>query len=196
MIKAVKTFSIPPIQMKNFTILPQENLLEILNWRNSDEVRIWMYSKNVISVEEHLSFCESLIKHPSSAYFLVLKNEKPIGVVSLINYDEIEQCGEIGFYLNPQYFKSGLGLDVFYSGLELLFEEYKLKKVIGFVKIENANAIYLNDFFGMIEEELVSISGTIYSKRALNNNVWYNFGFKPNTLLKSFSHYVKNKRDK
>ena len=195
MIKEVSTFSIPPIKVKNFTILPQEQLLQILNWRNSEEVRIWMYSKDEISVEDHLNFCESLSKQTSSAYFMVLKNETAIGVVSLINYNEIEQSGEIGFYLNPQYLKSGVGLDVFYVGLELLFKEYNLNKVIGFVRIENTNAKFLNDFFGMLEVELVIIFGSTYSKREINIDKWDNLGLKSNTLLKSFSHYVKNQRD-
>jgi UDP-4-amino-4,6-dideoxy-N-acetyl-beta-L-altrosamine N-acetyltransferase len=195
MIKKVNTFSIPPIKVKNFTILPQDQLLEILNWRNSEEVRIWMYSKDKISLENHLNFCQSLSTHTSSAYFLVLKNETAIGVVSLINYDEIEQSGEFGFYLNPQFFKSGVGLDVFYVGLELLFKEYNLNKVIGLVRIENTNAMFLNDFFGMLEVEFVIMSGSTYSKREINIDKWDNLGFKSNTLLKSFSHYVKNQRD-
>jgi hypothetical protein len=154
-----------------------------------------MYSKDEISLENHLNFCQSLSTQTSSAYFLVLKNETAIGVVSLINYNEIEQSGEFGFYLNPQFFNSGVGLDVFYVGLELLFKEYNLNKVIGYVRIENTNAMFLNDFFGMLEVELVIMSGSTYSKREINIDKWDNLGFKSNTLLKSLSHYVKNQRD-
>jgi UDP-4-amino-4,6-dideoxy-N-acetyl-beta-L-altrosamine N-acetyltransferase len=194
MLKKVETFSIPPLRLENFTILLKDQLLEILNWRNSKEISLWMYNTDKISEDNHLSFCESLKYSLTSAYYLVYKNETPIGVVTLTNYNSIEETGEFGFYLNPKFFKTGMGLDVFFAGLELLFKKFNLEKIIGFVKIENSNAMQMNDFFGMKEIELVKLSDTMYSKRLIYKLDWLKFGFKPDTLLSSFSQHVKKLR--
>jgi UDP-4-amino-4,6-dideoxy-N-acetyl-beta-L-altrosamine N-acetyltransferase len=194
MTKGVEIFSIPPLRLENFLILLEDQLLEILNWRNSEEIRFWMHNTDEISKENHLRFCESLKSSLTSAYYLVYKNDKPIGVVTLINYNSIDETGEIGFYLNPKYFKSGLGLEVFFIGLEMLFKEFNLEKIIGFVKIENSNAMQMNDFFGMKEIELVKLSDSMYSKRLINKSDWLKLGFRPDTLLRSFSQHIKNQR--
>ena len=79
---------------------------------------------------------------------------------------------------------------IFFPGLR----EFNLEKIIGFVKIQNSNAMQMNDFFGMKEIELVKLSDSMYSKRLINKSDWLKLGYRPDTLLRSFSQYIKNQR--
>jgi UDP-4-amino-4,6-dideoxy-N-acetyl-beta-L-altrosamine N-acetyltransferase len=180
--------------INNFIELNDEILLNILAWRNAEEIRKWMYNDSIISEENHLTFCRSLKNNITAGYWLMCLGNKNVGVINLTKYDEINKTGEFGFYLNPQFFKSGLGLNLYYIALELFFNNFKLNNVQGFVKNTNSSALLMNEFFGMKHVRFLDIDNDNYSERVITKEEWKLRNLQLNNINKSFISFIVNKR--
>lgn len=58
---------------QHFSILSEELLKQILDWRNTFEIRQFMYNTDVISLENHLNFTKNLAQREDCYYWLVQK---------------------------------------------------------------------------------------------------------------------------
>lgn len=189
-----QSYTIDNVSIKNFIDLDEVTLLNILEWRNSECVKKWMYKTDIISKENHMSFCESLKYNYTMGYWLMSIGAKQIGVFNLTKYDVINQTGEFGFYLNPKYFMSGLGIDLFYIALDLFFSKFQLNSIYGFVKCSNASAMLMNDFFGLHHMKIISIEAENYSERVITKEEWTCRDLKYSTINKSFISYINTRR--
>lgn len=87
--------------LKNFVNASIEDKEMVRECRNDDRVRKWMYSDEIISQEEHFNFIENLQKDNKNFYWMVYKDEKFIGVISLNNIDIKNKNAYLGIYSNP-----------------------------------------------------------------------------------------------
>jgi len=122
-----------------FQDLSLEEKKEVLSWRNHPEVRKWMYNKDMISLENHLKFIESLKEKPNKIY---LKADD-LGVV---NFEVFKDYVDIGIHKNPNKQKAGKKLLEF--AINYAFNELKTKKIILYVFEDNVKAINLYEKFG------------------------------------------------
>ena len=59
---------------QHFSILSEELLKQILDWRNTFEIRQFMYNTDVISLENHLNFNENPCHQQSkTCYYWLVK---------------------------------------------------------------------------------------------------------------------------
>ena len=100
---------------QHFSILSEELLKQILDWRNTFEIRQFMYNTDVISLENHLNFTKTLAQREDCYYWLVTKDNVPYGVFNLTNIDHERRIAELGYYMAPSQMKSGGGLDFVYT---------------------------------------------------------------------------------
>ena len=132
---------------KNFTLLNKEENIEILNIRNDEKIAKFMKNTN-IELDEHLNFIDKLKQDDGKKYFLVFKDDEPIGVIDFINIDK-NSC-EFGLYS----IKKGVG--------DLLMQEIK-KYAFKILKVKNLKAcvfkinqkalnLYLKHDFKIIDE--------------------------------------------
>lgn len=132
----------------NFVLLSQAELLEVLGWRNHPSVRKYLNNNDLIQENEHLSFCYNLNNNNEKFYWLVKKNNKPIGVLNIINVDYSERTCESGFYLVPDLLGSGEGLFVMRNYKTFLLKELKFKAVYGHNFYDNMSALIITMFLG------------------------------------------------
>lgn len=99
--------------------------IEIREWRNLPEVRRYMYNTQIISLEEHLKWINSLKNNNSiKVYYSIMNNEK-IGVNILRK--KSEDIYEWGLYLNNKVEKGkGIGKIVGEKFLEFVFQTLKI----------------------------------------------------------------------
>ncbi len=180
----------------NFTMLSEELKSEVLNWRNDDRIRKWMFDKNVIELTNHLNFINKLLIDHTNFYWLVFKKERPIGVVNINNYNSSEEAAEWGFYINPALFMSNLGFELFHETINLFFEPFALKELKGFVQEDNKNALMLNDFFGMKHFDFVLLYNKKYSFRKITFQEWKSKKKTLQEAKKQFIQYVSNSKSK
>ena len=121
-------------------------------WRNTGRIRRSMVNQHEISSKEHAKWLDTLKNSESRKFWIVYVDQVPIGSVYLqdINYDDLSS--EWGFYIGDErYLGQGLGKDILYTLLELVFEKMKLKVLITRVLSDNAQALSLYKKFDFIE---------------------------------------------
>lgn len=89
----------------NYVDCTREQLLEILDLRNLDEVRVWMVNPDVISEASHFKFVECLKGNPDRLYYAVYKDGILKGTYNLIK--ETEGVWERGIIANPNTKEAG-----------------------------------------------------------------------------------------
>lgn len=83
----------------NYVDCTREQLLEILNLRNQDDVRVWMVNPDVISEANHFKFVASLKENPDRLYYAIYKDGLLVGTYNLTK--EKEDVWERGIIANP-----------------------------------------------------------------------------------------------
>ena len=124
----------------NFTHLSLPEKLKVLEWRNRSCIREKMANASIISEEEHLNFCDSLLCRQDLKMFQVRCNGEGVGVISLKHIDLIKKSAEVGNY----YIKSGIipSKCAFYA--DHLFSKLGLSELTCYVKKNNLKALMFN----------------------------------------------------
>ncbi|MDW7733453.1 MAG: UDP-4-amino-4,6-dideoxy-N-acetyl-beta-L-altrosamine N-acetyltransferase [Methanolobus sp.] len=95
-------FDINNTKLKNFLNISTTERDMILEWRNHESIRKWMYSDTIISPQEHISFLSNLIDDNKNIYW-VAENDAGffLGTISLNKIDFKNKHAYIGIYSNP-----------------------------------------------------------------------------------------------
>ena len=150
---------------QHFSILSEELLKQILDWRNTFEIRQFMYNTDVISLENHLNFTKTLAQREDCYYWLVTKDNVPYGVFNLTNIDHERRIAELGYYMAPSQMKSGGGLDFVYTIICFSFEVAKCTKLVGSIDINNTDALLLDEFLGFVLGDTVESDGCCHNRK-------------------------------
>ncbi len=123
----------------DFKNLSKEELYLVLKWRNHPNIRVWMYNKKKISMDEHLNFINSLKQNNTKEYFLLKKDDDYIGVIDL-------NGTYLGIYANPH--KKRVGDILLNEIIRYAFDTKKLLFLKAEVYKENKKAIKLYERHG------------------------------------------------
>lgn len=123
----------------------------MLAWRNSPAVRMNMYTRQVITLEEHLSWWNKLKSSSASKYFMYVGAGRPQGVVAFTGIDKGSNNSSWAFYANPEAPK-GTGSRMEFLALSYAFDELGLHKLCCEVLAFNAAVIKLHQKFGFTIE--------------------------------------------
>lgn len=138
--------------LKNFLDLTEKEHELILTWRNSPNIRQYMFNNGLIERNEHNNFLKKLKHRKDSIYWLAYVDNEPIGVISLQNINYEKKQAEWGIYIGPDEMRGkGYGKLLIYYLLRFYFEEMKFKILITNVHTENCRAISLYRKFGFKE---------------------------------------------
>lgn len=138
---------------KDITTVNPELQLAVREWRNHIDIRKNMYNDNIISVEEHQAWINSLTPNKSTRVYIVYKNNDAIGIVSISNINSLQKNADWAFYLNPEFLSStGLGTLMEYHFLNYVFENFDIEKLNCEVLEINPAVIKLHKKFGFTEE--------------------------------------------
>lgn len=158
----------------SFTQMSYGQAEKIYHWRNHPEVRKWMYNQAPIQMEDHFRYLAQLNNQHQTFYWLVGDKGKPLGVIKL--NCEGRYSGEWGFYLNPDYMGSGMGVNLVYHAINFFFNKLDIKSLYGYVRVENREALKLHDLFGISEdimEEMETDCGKDwFYRRSLSKEEW------------------------
>lgn len=148
----------------NFCELTKREALEVLGWRNNPAIRKFMYQKAEITEQEHFDFLRNLPTQENRFYWVVKEKGNILGVIDIVNYNKLES--EWGFYLNPNHFGKGLGINLIYHALNFFFKTLEIQRLYGYCQYKNVKGLIFHDLF------LINHKG--YEKiRTLNSAEWY-----------------------
>lgn len=168
------------IVFKNYSILNEQESFEILNIRNKDFIRKNMITNEIINLENHTKWINSLKNNLDKKYFAVFSENEVLGSCSWVKEKDEFTWGI--------FFKEEVNPIILsccaYLFLENCFFNDKIEKLGSLVKKENSIAFSFNKNFGF---ELYKEDEN-YFYLELEKQKWENR--KNSKLLKPIKNYL------
>ena len=131
--------------------IADDELALMLTWRNHPSVRKNMYTRDEITLDQHLAWWSGIGLRTDQKYFMYVNNEKPIGIAAFSSIDTVNRNSAWAFYASPDA-PRGTGSKMEYLMLEHAFGPMALHKLYCEVLAFNAPVIGLHKKFGFREE--------------------------------------------
>ncbi|MEJ0066666.1 MAG: UDP-4-amino-4,6-dideoxy-N-acetyl-beta-L-altrosamine N-acetyltransferase [Caulobacteraceae bacterium] len=91
--------------------LEDEDRDRIFAWRNSPDVRAYMYTDHLITPQEHAAWFVGIEGDESRRYWIVTSDDTPVGLVNLYDIDRANQrCAWAYYPRRPRRARPGSGL--------------------------------------------------------------------------------------
>lgn len=143
-----KDYIIGSYMYRNFVNLSLKEKEMVLSWRNNDKIRRWMNHSEIIPLENHLRYIDTLKEREDVYYWLVCKDNEPIGVVDILDADYEKDQAETGYYLTPDLLDAGLGFEFYYYFKSFFHDYLQIGKTVGELMVGNVNSYMLITYFG------------------------------------------------
>jgi len=130
--------------------MTKADLGQVLGWRNSPEVRRYMYTNHEIEPQEHRAWFGASIADPLISLLIYEHHGEASGFVN-ITRDRCLQVASWGFYLSPSAQK-GTGRSLGNQALSFAFDELSLHKLNGRALGFNNRSIKFHKDMGFVEE--------------------------------------------
>ncbi|MDA3886293.1 MAG: UDP-2,4-diacetamido-2,4,6-trideoxy-beta-L-altropyranose hydrolase [Candidatus Delongbacteria bacterium] len=144
-------------ELINFIDLSIDEKKMVLMWRNDPNIRKWMFAQEIISLNDHLNYIDSLEEKEDRTYFLVKKASQAIGVIDFTNIDNKNKRTEFGIYSNPEI--KGVGNSLMNSIIDYAFNKLKINTLVSEVFDSNNAAISLYIRYSFEEIEVKKVNG-------------------------------------
>lgn len=132
------------VELIDFVDLTPLEKQMVMDWRNHNDIKEWMYSQEDISIESHLNYIGSLELLIEKQYLVVKQNGAYIGVVDFIDIGLTnDKQGYFGLYANPIQKTPGVGRILEEACIKYAFNLLGLKKLKLEVFSDNDAAINL-----------------------------------------------------
>jgi UDP-4-amino-4,6-dideoxy-N-acetyl-beta-L-altrosamine N-acetyltransferase len=132
----------------------EKDLDIVLCWRNSDEVRHYMYNNKLIDDKEHKLWFHNSKNNPEIVNLIIEKDTNPIGVISFSNIDNCRGTADWAFYSGNRSIKV-LGIIMELAALKFAFEHLHLRKLSAKILSLNSAVVNFHKKFGFNEEGLL-----------------------------------------
>jgi len=132
--------------------LQETDLEKVLTWRNSERVRINMYTNHIITWQEHLAWFQKNQKKENVIYLIFEFLNRPIGLICFTDLDRTNNKALGGFYLGEVDTSPRSGIAMEYLGLEHFFEKMDFRKIGCEVLAFNKSVIKFQKKFGFSQE--------------------------------------------
>lgn len=119
----------------------------ILEWRNTDAVRLNMYNHKKISLDSHMTWFKSMLSNDSYKYFIYERDNNPLGVLSFSDIDLKNRRAFWAFYSGATNVR-GIGSEMEQLALDYAFNELNLNKLCCEVLEFNTSVINFHRKFG------------------------------------------------
>ena len=140
-------YEVKGFYFKDYTNLSLDEKRMVLDWRNSESVRKWMYNQEIISLEDHLRFIETLSEREDRYYWLVYSaNGEPIGSCYMVDIDRKKDQAEFGLYMRPD--SRVFGFDFVRTCFYFYFVALDFNNIYCAVDARNRDAMSIDMFLG------------------------------------------------
>ena len=186
-----KGYFIDGFSFKDFTTLTLDEKKMVLEWRNAESVRKWMYNKQVIDLENHLRFIDGLKERDDCYYWLVSDtNGEGIGAFYVSNIDRENDRAELGLYLKPD--SEMIGFFFVRQCYYFYFYILDFNNLYCSVDQNNKSALLIDTFFGCDFLEKKTIEGNQYL--VSTNLTKDSFEKRYNLSFKDYILFVRNNK--
>lgn len=135
--------------------LIEEDLPQILEWRNSERIRSMVYSEATITPEEHRAWFERQATVVDGGPLAFTLDGRLTGLLNLSQVDPVHRRCFIGYYIGPANAPKGIGTAMGAIGLLHAFDDMGMHRVWAEILAVNEISIRLLQRFGFRQEGLM-----------------------------------------
>ena len=118
----------------NLRSVEKKDFEKILEWRNDPDVRINSLTQHIIPIDEHIEYWTEFLKNMKNFAFIVVHDNKDIGVLKLKNINK--NTYEIDIFLSKNSRNKGLGPQILMIVKEIAIQK-GIKQLIAKIKYGN-----------------------------------------------------------
>lgn len=118
----------------NLRPVEKKDYEKILEWRNDPDVRMNSLTQHIIPIDEHIKYWDDFLKNETNFAFIVIYDNKDIGVLKLKNINKTTY--EIDIFLSKYSRNKGLGSQILEIVKEISIQK-GIKKLIAKIKYDN-----------------------------------------------------------
>jgi UDP-4-amino-4,6-dideoxy-N-acetyl-beta-L-altrosamine N-acetyltransferase len=134
----------------------EADLEKVLVWRNSDRVRYNMYTDDIISMDEHVSWYQRSLNDLATFNMICEFQSRPIAVANATQIDKVHGKCMWGFYLGDLMAPKGSSYVMGLLFLDYIFNNFSLRKVCSEVLEFNADSIGFHLNLGFSQEGILT----------------------------------------
>jgi|TARA_B100000795_G_scaffold194739_1_gene148991 UDP-4-amino-4,6-dideoxy-N-acetyl-beta-L-altrosamine N-acetyltransferase len=142
------------ISFEDITLCKKSEALEILNIRNEDSIRKNMFTKNLITKDQHMNWLNDLKNTNKNKIYCIKYMNKVIGALGIKEKVPHEPNFEWTIYVSQNFKVINLGALIELKALDYLFSKYKIENLMCYVLKENYIVAKLHKKFGFNEKNL------------------------------------------
>lgn len=131
-----------------------EKQLKLRKIRNSPDVRKWMHTSHLISLDEHLAWIKSLDNNKSKITFGIIELDEIIGAFNIYNINSVHKICEWGYFLDSEKSGIGLGSAIEFYLIDFIFNNLGMFKQSLEVLEENISVINMHKKFFLKKKDL------------------------------------------
>lgn len=150
------------ISFEDITSCDELGVLKILDIRNEDSIRKNMFTKNIITKEEHMKWLYNLKNTNKNKIYCIKYMNKIIGALGLKEKIPNKFNFEWTIYVSQNFKVVNLGALIELKALNYLFSKYKIEDLICYVLKDNYIVAKLHKKFGFNEKNLDKIFNLSY----------------------------------
>jgi len=140
------------LTFKNILDLDEPHQKKVLDLRNSESIRKYMFTNRLISLDEHFAWIDRLKTDTSNYVFTIFYKDSVVGSVALNKIDEKNSSAYWSFYMDEKYRRIGLAAVVEYEFLNYTFFKMGIEKLNSEVLGNNDSVVNLHKKYGFQEE--------------------------------------------
>lgn len=135
------------------SLLSQDDLAEVLQWRNLPDIRAQMVNRQPISSQEHIAWFERVNQCPQQLHYVISYKNQKIGVINIRSLDRLplnqSQNAEVGLFIGEEKYRGNI--IAFAPSLvinDFAFNQLNLKLLRSKVRADNQSALKYNQQLG------------------------------------------------
>lgn len=131
----------------------EEWLPLIMDWRMRPYITKYMNTDPVLTLDKQRAWFRKIENDPTQRHWVILADEKPIGMINLVDIDLVNQRCEWGWYIADKKSRSfELAIFLEWNLYDYVFDSLKLNKLYGQTFAENDGVVQLHCYCGNTEE--------------------------------------------
>lgn len=137
-----------------------------VRWINDKETNKYLHYDLPLTIDKTIEWFKSIKNKNNRADFTILVDNKPVGIIGLLNIDNKNRKAE--FYVTIGEKKgNGIGFEATKLLLEMAYRDYNLNKIYLYTEVNNIAAQKLFEKIGFIKEGYLK-DDLIYSGRKID----------------------------
>lgn len=130
----------------------EQDLQQVLIWRNSDRIRQVFYTDHIVTESEHRAWFEQVCREKRTFHYLFEYDGRPVGVVNVNRINQANQTCHWGFYIGDTDVPRGTASAMGCLALDEIFTRLNLRKITGETLATNPGSIKYHLRLGFVLE--------------------------------------------